>query len=126
MPTACTLDSLEITAARPEDPRSNYFAARRLNSLVVEAFRRNGGGQRKKNGTTPTLPEESTIAEDQKLIMIDEENVVVSVTTNSDEELLGSRLSYEEDSDSISRKIPMRNCPRKIATPFNTDCAQVD
>ena len=26
MPTACTLDALEITAARPGDPRSNYFA----------------------------------------------------------------------------------------------------
>ena len=26
MPTACTLDSLEITAARPGDPRSKYFA----------------------------------------------------------------------------------------------------
>ena len=26
MPTACTLDLLEITAARPGDPRSNYFA----------------------------------------------------------------------------------------------------
>ena len=26
MPTACTLDPLEITAARPGDPGSNYFA----------------------------------------------------------------------------------------------------
>ena len=27
MPTACTLDSLEITAARPGDPFDRYFAA---------------------------------------------------------------------------------------------------
>ena len=26
MPTACTLDALEITAVRPGDPRSKYFA----------------------------------------------------------------------------------------------------
>ena len=28
MPTACTLDELEITAARPGDPPDRYFAVR--------------------------------------------------------------------------------------------------
>ena len=69
MPTACTLDSLEITAARPGDPRSNYFAARRSYSLVVKAFRKDGGGQRKADGNPKQRIKISTIAEDQKLIM---------------------------------------------------------
>ena len=37
MPTACTLDPLEITAARPGDPKNNYFATRRLYSRCGES-----------------------------------------------------------------------------------------
>ena len=70
MPTACTLDALEITAARPGDPRSKYFAELRLRSRCEELFRRMTAGRRRRI-TADNLVKELTMAADQEQLQVD-------------------------------------------------------